>query len=149
MVIKLKRHYRHKKKNRSFKIAYISALAGVSAIFLFLLIFTSLSMIIDFSEIVYRISAFVVLIVATFISGNIASFFYRRNGIRTGMISSIPVIAFALAISCLMGNKQTFFGVIRGIICGIAAGGIGGIKGVNSKMNIGKYKIINVFLHDT
>lgn len=149
MVIKLKRHNRHKKKNRSIKIAYISALAGISAIFLFLLIFTALSMFIDFSEKIYRISSLVVLTGGAFFAGSIGSFFNRRHGIRTGIISSIPVIAFALIISCLIGKEETFFGIMRGIICGLAAGGIGGIKGVNSKMNIGKYKIINVFLHDT
>ena len=149
MVIILKRHNRHKKKNRSFKIAYISAFTGIFAIFLFLGFFTALSMFIDFSEMMYRISSFIVLIAGAFVSGRTGAFFNRSNGIRTGIRCCIPVILFALLISCNQGTEETFFGIVRGVLSGLAAGCAGGVIGVNSTMNIRKYKKINNFLHDT
>ncbi len=146
MVIILKRH---KKKNRFFKIAYISAFTGISAIFLFLIFFTVLSLLVDFSETVYRLSAIFLLITGTFVSGWTGSFLNRCKGFKKGMISCAPVITVVLLISCLSGSEETVFGVIRGILLGLISGGTGGIIGVNSKMSIGKYKMINIFLHDT
>lgn len=134
--------------NKTIRIAFVSAFSGTVAVLFLIILFSLVSLVADFSDRICSAASHVSLFAGCFASGTVNAFFSRRKGWLHGAEGGAEVFIVFAAVCILSGADMSVHGSILCLIISLSAGVMGGISGVNIKMNDKKYRFINRFLYN-
>lgn len=116
-------------------IAAVSALSGIAAFFLSLLIAAAFLVMADFPEAVFSAVSAVLPAAGSFISGITAGYLVRRRGIISGAFFSVPVFVSAFLLSLYTGCEVSVSRTVLLFAVSLFSGAFGGVRGVNTHLH--------------
>lgn len=111
----------------------VSALVGLGAVFLVILVFAYVITKIDATDFMLSVMSTVALCVGAYVGGYVSGKRQRRSGLLSGVLCGVFIFLAIVVLSALFSKAVESFSVTTKLVLTLVCAGVGGIVGVNTK----------------